>query len=836
MMRFCTLSCIFIAGIFATTVSAQTITGRVVDKRSRPIAGASVSLKVKGTAAQSDADGLFSIQATAIQNPMKSGPATHSMHLQGHNLVFSNATAQNLTVELFDMTGKRTNAVFSRRFDEGMHVLPLSIITGKKTAKGLYIARVTKGAEVRTIAINSLCNASSMSIGAASHSTALAKLLATPDSLIITKTDYTPGVRAVDSDLSQNIGDIELRLVIDPDSIVEVQVEAKLAQMSLEDKIAQTTEVLVNIISPDELKNDKLYGSVFNGGGSPFSDNTKETWATELDKFHDAAAQSPLGIPILYGIDAVHGLGTISGATVFPHNIGMGCTGDTALVARMANITARECRAVGINLNFGPAISVVRNERWGRSYEGYGETPEINALMAAAYIRGLQGYGDLTREDAVAACAKHFIGDGGTTNGTNGGITELSEATITAIHLPPYQAAVREMVASVMPSYNAWNRDGQVFRCTTDKHSLTDILKVGLNWDGFCLSDWDAIPRAAGTGEYTAENVSNAINAGVDMAMISQIYNPTEGNALQLVIDYMASLNSSVPATVSQERLDDAVRRILRIKYRLNLFANAKSNATLRTEFGGTAHRDVARECVRKSLVLIKNEDNALPLVAGEKVVVVGPWAKSLGAQCGGWTISWQGSADNPSIVGTTIFDGLQSIGGSDVTYDESGNDLSQAQKIVLVIGEAPYAETQGDHGYNNKDPESVQDCPQCWDYKNDEMSIYLSDCPHADLLDKCFNSGKPVIVVLLSGRPMVITTELEKSKAFVAAWLPGSEGLGVAQVLYKSGNAGFTGKLTHTWPSSFDQIPVNTGTDYSDEAKGSGGTPLFSYGYGLTY
>jgi beta-glucosidase len=504
----------------------------------------------------------------------------------------------------------------------------------------------------------------------------------------------------------------------------------------------------------------------------------------------------------------------------------------------MANITAKEMRAVGINLNFGPAISVVRDERWGRSYEGYGETPEINSMMAAAYIRGLQGYGDLSRSDAVAACAKHFVGDGGTDGGVNGGITTLSIASMKAIHLPPYQAATDEGVAAVMPSYNAWSRDGQTYRCTNDKYSLTDILKTGLNWNGFCLSDWDAIPRAlASTSSnlYEDNNVSAAINAGVDMAMISRTW--TAATDASRITQYIAALGKCVKtsSSVQKSRLDDAVRRILRVKYRMNLFQNAKSNATLRNEFGSSAHRLVARECVRKSLVLLKNDGNALPLKKTDKVVVVGPWASKLGAQCGGWTITWQGDISTSTITGTTILKALQDTGGTtNVTYNEQGDNLSAADKIVLVIGEAPYAESQGDQDHANPTPPADADCPQCDTYKNKKMSIYLSDVPNAALFDKCVAANKPLIVILISGRPMMITDQIAKCKAFVAAWLPGSEGGGVADVLYGAYN--FTGKLTNTWPKTFDQIPINTGTVYADEKSGSGGDPLFPYGFGLTY
>jgi beta-glucosidase len=837
-MKYSALSCILIAAFLSTTVTAQTITGRVVDKKSKPIAGASLSLKTKGTTATSGADGTFSIQAISILTPGGTSQLHQGLQFRGNTLFFSNEFPQNLHVEFFDVTGKRAGAVYNQNFGVGSFSLPISSLITHKSADGLYIVRIKKGDAIFSQLINSLCNNSIGAAHASETATRLAKQTAVTDTLIITKANYITAKQGVDPSVSKDLGDIKMELTNDPDSAIEKSVDSLLALMTVDEKIAQTAEVLVDIISTDNLKTS-MYGSVFNGGGCPFASNTKDSWVTNLDAMHNAALQSKLGIPILYGIDAVHGNATIEGATVFPHNIGMGCTDDTALVAKMANITAKECRAVGINLNYGPAISVVRNERWGRSYEGYGETPEINAKMAAAYVRGLQGYGDLSRPDAVAACAKHFIGDGGTTDGVNGGVTELSEATMRAVHLPPYQAAISEGVASVMPSYNAWKRNGTEIRCTNDKFSLTDLLKTELKWDGFCLSDWDAIPQtvAAPTIVYTKENVSSCINAGIDMAMIAKVYEGKTQEAQQgKVKDYITSFKGAAGSTVPTSRLDDAVKRILRTKFRMGLFKNCKSNSTLLSEFGNADHRAVARECVQKSMVLLKNEGNALPLKKTEKVVVVGPFANKLGAQCGGWTITWQGDLATTAIKGTTILKGLQDVGGAtNVTFDETGVNISSADKIVLVIGEAPYAEDRGDHNRKNPTgPGAYADCPQCDLYKNKAMSINLNECPNADLLTKCFSSNKPVIVVLLSGRPMIITDEIAKSKAFVAAWLPGSEGTGVADVLY--GDKPFIGKLKHTWPKTFDQIPINSGTAYNDEKKGSGGAALFEYGYGLTY
>lgn len=834
-MRLTILACILIAACLHTAVSAQvTITGRIVDNNSNPVAQASVSLTVKGGNVLSDASGAFSITTTPILVSSDKVNRNPSLHVSGMILLFTNPFPQLLTIELFDMNGKSAGSLFSQRFGEGSFSLSLGPMITKKNAAGLYIARIRKGNKTYVQPLDNVGFSHRIFTASENRHHGLAKKLTTADTLVVTKVGYITVTRAIDSDVTQDLGDIAIAPEIDLDAIINAKVDSILALMTTEEKINQTAEVLVDIISTQQLT-QKMYGSVFNGGGYPFASNTKETWVSNLDAMHDAAAKSRLHIPILYGIDAVHGNGTVEGSTVFPHNIGMGCTGDTALVAKMANITAKECRALGINLNFGPAISVVRDERWGRSYEGYGETSEINAMMAAAYVRGLQGYGDMTRPDAMAACAKHFIGDGGTTNGINGGVTELSEATIRAVHLPPYEAAVSQNVASIMPSYNAWSRNGQQIRCTNDKASLTDMLKTGLNWDGFCLSDWDAITQVNGTFVYDEDNVSSSINAGIDMAMISKDWEAKDQDGKQIkLMNYIAALTAKAgDNTVPGTRLDDAVRRILRVKFRLGLFENAKSNPALLAEFGSAAHRAVARECVQKSLVLLKNDGGALPLQKSEKIVVVGPYANKLGAQCGGWTILWQGLEDNGGISGTTILAGLQKIGGSgNVTFDETGNNLGNASKIVLVIGETPYAEGAGDHGYANSGTYAA--CPGVENYRDKKMSIYLSDVPNREVMDRCFASGKPVVLVLLSGRPMIINSQLEKSAAFVAAWLPGSEGGGVADVLY--GDKPFTGKLKHTWPSSFQQIPINTGTKYADEKQGSGGTPLFEYDFGLTY
>ncbi len=454
-----------------------------------------------------------------------------------------------------------------------------------------------------------------------------------------------------------------------------------------------------------------------------------------------------------------------------------------------------------------------RDERWGRTYEGFGETPQLNADLGAAYVRGLQGMGKLSDPGAIAATAKHFMGDGGTSGGRNNGVNLFSDETMRTLHLPPYEAAVDEDVAAVMPSYHSWERDGVKTPITIDSYVLTDILKNELGFKGFALSDYDAIPRANGTLKtpYTQDNVTLAVNAGIDMAMIAM-----DGGIIGFIDAVYAGVKDG---TIKQERIDDAVRRILRIKFKMGLFDNPFSNPELRAKIWSDEHQELAREAVRKSIVLLKNDNKALPLSTSETVALVGPYADSMGAQSGGWTVGWQGTAayTERHVKGETIKTGLETLGGDKILWRERADDLGDADKIVVVIGEKPYAEGEGDHGYNSN-------------------SVYLRDAPNYSVLTEAMASGKQIILVIISGRPMILDDEvLNGCDAITAVWLPGSRGIGVADVLY--GNNDFSGKLPHTWPASIEQIPVNV--DNQNDEPGFDATeakPLFPFGFGLTY
>jgi beta-glucosidase len=805
--------------IFGLCVSAysSTYSGRVVDNGTppKPVVNATVQIQSGNSTVYTDSNGTFNVTSTTGIKSGKHNELCQNIRFISGKIAFSCDRTQMMRLALFTLNGRSAVNLIERRFESGRYELPLRELVPATIVPGIYIMIATMGTSRHSATL--LLTKSLKGFGGSDDGRiimqGLSGVAATEtagDSIIVNKKGFEKISRPLPvANAAADLG----ALVLSPTArevAIERTIDSLLAIMTIDEKAGQMVQTQINFTNsyPGRLTDEKVasmaIGSVFNGGsdesagGQP---NTPASWSKAIDRTQQAVmTASRLKIPIMYGQDCVHGAAEIEGCTIFPHSIGLGCTGDTALVAKVGRITAAECTGIGVRFNFNPCIAVVRNERWGRTYEGFGETPEINALMGAAYIRGMQGDGDMAKVGSIAACAKHFLGDGGTDDGVNNGEMSISEATMRAVHLPPYAAAVRELVATVMPSYHTWIHDGNSWKQTLDKRVLTSILKTGLGFDGFCMSDWDAIARACDS--YKLDCVAQAVNAGLDMAMIIG-----DGNCSEFINSIKEGVgNQTIPAS----RVDDAVRRILRIKLRFGLFDHPYSDPTLRSRINSPESKAVARECVRKSLVLLKNEGNVLPLKKSERVVVVGSWANKMGAQCGGWTISWQGDINHTGIAGQTILQGLQGSGNS-VTFSEDGNDIASADKIVVVVGENPYAEQYGD----------------C-------LVPDLSLCPNATLIEKCFNSNKPVILVMVSGRPMIIDTELNWCKAIVAAWLPGGEGGGVADVLF--GDYNFTGTLTHTWPSSSAQIPINVGPEYTDEKKGSGGEPLFPYGFGLRY
>ncbi|MFJ5995239.1 glycoside hydrolase family 3 N-terminal domain-containing protein [Streptomyces sp. NPDC092370] len=574
----------------------------------------------------------------------------------------------------------------------------------------------------------------------------------------------------------------------DPALPVPQRVEDLLRRMTLDDKLGQMTQIEKDALVPRSDLATYRIGSVLSGGDSAVAPNNAQTWADTYDSLQRTALGTPLGIPMIYGIDAVHGHNAVRGATLFPHNVGLGATRDPALVQRVGRAVAEEVAGTGIDWSFAPCLCVARNDRWGRTYESFGEKPELPTAMTS-FITGLQG-GTLGGDPAsVLATAKHYIGDGGTTGGVDQGNTQLSEAELRAIHLPPFKEAVRRGVGSVMLSYSSWNG----VRSHGHKYLVTDVLKGELGFTGFVVSDWAAVDQLDGQTGFTGAEIATAVGAGVDMVMVPHDYKK-----------FLSLLRGEVSAgRIPLARVDDANRRILTKKLQLGLFERPLTDRSYTPTVGSAAHRALARQAVRASQVLLKNDGGVLPLPKTGRLFVAGKSADDIGNQSGGWTVGWQGRS-GPVTEGTTVLQGIRAAVAdpSRVTYDRYGNGIDGGYTAaVAVVGETPYAEMHGD--------------------RPDGMGLDQEDL---QTLARLKASGVPVVVVLVSGRPLDIADRLPDWKALLAAWLPGTEGGGVADVLF--GDHAPTGKLPLTWMRSASQQPVN---------DGDGKSPLFPYGHGLT-
>lgn len=585
-------------------------------------------------------------------------------------------------------------------------------------------------------------------------------------------------------------------IYLDPTADVEDRAADLLSRMTLEEKVGQMAQVSMHCIVDEDIR-DRFLGSMLSGGGGAPRPNNPAAWAEMVDGYQEYALQTRLGIPLIYGVDAVHGHNNVYGAVIFPHNVGLGAANNPELMARIGQVTAHEMAATGIYWNFAPVVAAPQDIRWGRAYEGYSEDPEIVSTLGAAYIRGLQnvdGARDLAAPTTVLATPKHFVGDGGTTWGTSRiyqidqGVTEVDEETLREIHLSPYIAAIDAGALSVMASFSSW----QDTKMHAHRYLLTDVLKEELGFEGFVVSDWEAIDQLQGT---YYDQVVTAINAGIDMAMLPCSYDL-----------FIAALTGAVKnGDAPMERIDDAVRRILTVKFRLGLFEQPFSNRALVDAVGSDAHREVAREAVRQSLVLLRNEGDVLPLDPHQPhILVAGRGMHDVGMQCGGWTISWQGSTGHIT-PGTTVIDAIESAVSADtaVVYDRFGRfeDIEETMPLgIAVVGERPYTEGQGDD----------------WNLALAETDVKM--------LARIREKVDRLVVILVAGRPMIVTDYLDDWDGFVMAWLPGTEAQGVADVLF--GDYPFVGRLPYTWPRSADQLPQ--GALDQDEA-------LFPLGYGLT-
>ncbi|MDT8304949.1 MAG: glycoside hydrolase family 3 N-terminal domain-containing protein [Anaerolineae bacterium] len=582
------------------------------------------------------------------------------------------------------------------------------------------------------------------------------------------------------------------------------RVEDLLGRMSLAEKIGQMTLVEKNSIAEEDITRLGIGGLLSGGGGSPAGNRPKD-WLEMVNGFQRYALETSLAIPLLYGVDAVHGHSNVKGAVLFPHNIGLGATGNADLLAEIGRVTAVETAATGIWWNFAPAVSVPQDIRWGRTYEGYSENAGLVTRLSRAYLQGLQG-DDLAATDTIAGTPKHFVADGGTVWGTSRasnyeidqGDAQIDEETLRAVHLPPYLAAIEAGARTIMVSYSSWNGA----KMHAHGYLITDVLKGELGFDGFVVSDWGAIDQVDGN-YYQA--VVKAINAGIDMNMVPSKYG--------LFIDALTAAVEN--GDVQEERIDDAVRRILTVKFELGLFERPLMDDSLLDTVGSDAHRELARQAVRESLVLLHHDGETLPIPSGVATIfVAGEAADDVGIQAGGWSIEWQGRPGNLT-PGTTILEGIEATAPdtTNVYYNRFGKyehvtgDAGEpvvADVGIVVIGERPYAEGMGDRA-----------------------DLALNEI-QAGLIERVREQSRRLIVILLSGRPLIISEQLPLADAWIAAWLPGTEGQGVADVLF--GAYEFQGTLPYTWPRTMDQIPF----DFDNVPAGGCDAPLFPFGYGL--
>ncbi|XP_022951602.1 uncharacterized protein LOC111454342 [Cucurbita moschata] len=606
--------------------------------------------------------------------------------------------------------------------------------------------------------------------------------------------------------LSETLGTGEQLTYKDPTKPLNVRIKDLLGRMTVEEKIGQMVQIERVNASADVMKN-YFIGSVLSGGGSAPSKNASaKDWVDMVNEIQKGALSSRLGIPMIYGIDAVHGHNNVYNATIFPHNVGLGATRDPQLVKNIGSATALEIRATGIPYAFAPCIAVCKDPRWGRCYESYSEDPKIVQEMTEI-ILGLQGeippnsrkgVPYVGGKDKVAGCAKHYVGDGGTTKGINENDTVIDRHSLLSIHMPGYSHSIIKGIATVMASYSSWNGE----KMHAHKELLTGFLKNTLNFKGFVISDWQGIDRITTPphANYTYSIIAS-VTAGVDMIMIPYDYKEFIDKITYLV------KNNIIPMS----RIDDAVWRILRVKFVMGLFENPLADYSLVNEIGKKEHRELAREAVRKSLVLLKNgKSTSTPLLPlpkkTQKILVAGTHANNLGYQCGGWTIEWQGASGNNLTSGTTVLDAIKETVDpeTEVTFEEQPNKESlQSHEFsygIVVVGEYPYAETNGD-----------------------SLNLTIPDPGPSTITDVC--GAMKCVVIIISGRPVVIEPYISSMDALVAAWLPGTEGKGITDVLF--GDYGFTGKLPRTWFKTVDQLPMNFGDPHYD--------PLFSFGYGLT-
>ncbi|HEX6396379.1 MAG TPA: glycoside hydrolase family 3 protein, partial [Steroidobacteraceae bacterium] len=595
------------------------------------------------------------------------------------------------------------------------------------------------------------------------------------------------------------------------DAALEEKVATLLKKMTVEEKVGQVIQGDIASMTPEDMKKYHL-GSILAGGGSAPGGNERapaKDWLKLADEFYAASIDTSnggAGIPMIWGIDAMHGHSNIVGAVLFPHNVGLGATHNPKLLGEIARVTAEQVRTTGIEWTFAPTVTVPQDDRWGRAYEGYSEDPGIVASYAGVFVKGLQGdpaSPDFLKGHYVISSTKHFLADGGTENGRDQGDAKIPETVLRDIHNAGYVPAIEAGVQTIMISFSSWNG----VKHTGNKGLITDVLKKRMNFDGFTVGDWNAHGQVPGC---TNDNCPQALIAGLDMYMAPDSWRGLYDNTLKQVKD----------GTIPMERLDDAVTRILRVKFRAGIFeAGPPSKRPLGGDFkmlNSPEQRAIARQAVRESLVLLKNNGGLLPLAANKHVLVTGDGADNVSKQSGGWTITWQGTGlSNADFPGSTsVWGGVKAAvkaGGGTAELSTDGSYKKKPDVAIVVFGENPYAEFQGDLKV---------------------LTLPGSMTQHLEIMKKFQDEKIPVVAILMSGRPLWQNRELNLANAYVAAWLPGTEGGGIAEVLFRkadgSVNHDFSGKLSYSWPRDAKGEPLNVGQENYD--------PLFPLGFGLTY
>ena len=644
-------------------------------------------------------------------------------------------------------------------------------------------------------------------------------------------------------DPAQQVAWPAVKSAVTKDPQIEARIATILGKLTLEQKVAQMVQADIRYITPADVRKYHI-GSILNGGGA-FPGNNKHAaisdWVALADGFYDASMDTSQGgaaIPIFWGTDAVHGHNNVIGATLFPHNVGLGAMHDPDLIQRVGEATASEVAVTGIDWTFAPTLAVVRDGRWGRSYEGYSDRPDIVREYAGRMVQGLQGVpgtASFLDNHHILATAKHYMGDGGTDQGVDRGDNLSSEQELLDVHAQGYLTALAAGVQTVMVSYNSWRGP----KLHGDHYLITDVLKNRLGFEGLVVSDWNGIDEVQGC---SVDHCAQAVNAGIDLFMVPEAWKSFLTNTV------LAVRGGDIP----ESRIDDAVTRILRVKLRAGLFEKGRPSsralANKQAQLGSPEHRAIARQAVRESLVLLKNDGGLLPLRPKAHVLVTGDGADSIPKQTGGWSLTWQGTENsNTDFPGaTSIFGGIQvavKAAGGTATLSTDGSYRQKPDVAIVVFGENPYAEWHGDipsldfHGADgNPVPNLEQPWPETplpgqWAPSAPAVSAATlgGDDPNVQLMQRLRHKGIPVVAVFLTGRPRGVTPEIEAANAFVVAWLPGTEGEGVADVLFRNNKGStqfdFTGRLSYTWPATGVPDPTHP---YAN--------PLFAYGYGLNY